>query len=278
MKKLILLSIVSLSALISSAQCSADFTWSASGNTVYLTNTSIGTNNNDWSFGNGGSSSATNPTYTYSSPGIYTICLYSYYMDSIGGFCDDSVCYQVTVLDSMVTGCTVGASIYGSGNQIIGSNSSMNAGIYTWTVSDYNSGASLTNVNTTDLNYSPGYYGDFLVCLTAYDSTGMVCDTICDIITLSDSLDSTANVISISINEFQLYPNPTNTVLNMRFDHLPSNAHARLVDLLGREMFEVDITTQITEIQVIDFPSGIYFVQLIDANNQIMGMHKFVRE
>jgi PKD repeat protein len=344
----------------------ADFTWSATGNTVQFTNTSTGTNNNDWSFGDSGNSNATNPNHTYAASGTYTACLYSYYTDSMSLFCGDTVCYLITIQDTMPTGCTVGASIYGSGNQIIGTNSSMNAGIYNWSVSDYNSGANLANVNTTDLNYSPGYYGDFLVCLTAYDSSGMVCDTLCNIITLIDStgngcsvsasiysnvneivginastgasfftwtitdyatgafvnsttttdlsyypnytgnfwvcltahdssgmvcdtlcdivttvfdsLDSTANVAVISFNEFKLYPNPTNAVLNLKFDHLPSNAHARIVDLLGREMVQVDVTSQVTEIQVADFPSGIYIVQLIDANNQITGMHKFVRE
>jgi hypothetical protein len=198
----------------------------------------------------------------------------------MGVFCDDSVCYQVTVLqDSSGTGCAVSAFIYGQSGEIIGTNTSSGASSFEWTVFDNTSGANLNNTSTTDLSYFPGYYGVFQICLTAYDSSGLVCDTLCEILTMElDSLDSTANVGVISLNEFELYPNPTNAILNLKFDHLPSNAQARIVDLLGREMTQVELTTQVTEIQVIDFPGGIYIVQLIDANDRIIGMHKFVRE
>ncbi|MFK7786780.1 MAG: T9SS type A sorting domain-containing protein, partial [Crocinitomicaceae bacterium] len=171
--------------------CNADFTYTTSGNTVTLTNTSTGTNMNSWSFGDGNSSSSVNPSHTYASSGTYWICLYSYYNDSLQTTCDDSVCYQVTVFDS---------------------------------------------------------------------------------------LDSTASAVALSFSEFQLYPNPTNSVLNIRFDQLPDNSSANIIDMLGREMVRIDLTTQITEVPVADFPKGVYIVQLLDANNQPIGMSRFVRE
>lgn len=279
MKKLILLSIVSLSTLFSSAQCVADFTWSVSGSIVQFTNTSSGTTTYSWSLGDGAFTSLSNPTHTYTTGGMYDVCLVASYNDSMGGVCADTLCQQISVQDSTGgNGCTGNASIYANGMQIIGVNSSFGAFIFDWSVSDYNSGTSLTTQTTTNLNYAPGYSGDFWVCLTAYDSMGMVCDTICDIVTLSDSLDSTASTSNIDLLNFSVFPNPTNAALNIQFDHLPSKAHAHIVDLLGREMIEVDLTSQLTKVNVTDLPSGMYMIQLIDSSNQIIGMHKFLKE
>jgi|GEM_PF-4909789 len=275
MKKIILFSIVSLSALISTAQCLADFSSSVSGSTASFTNTSSGTTNYNWTFGDGGSSNSYSPTYTYSTPGSYTVCLSATYSDSMGGFCYDSICQQITVFQDSTVQCM--ADFYGtiSGNTIQLTNTSSGTNNNNWTFGD---GGTSTATNPTYTYSSPGSY---TICLYSYyvDSTGGFCDdSLCLLVIVGDSLDSTANLATISTNKFQLYPNPTNSVLNMKFDHLPSNSHALIVDLLGREMIQVDLTTQVTEVPVADFPSGIYIVQLIDANDQVIGMHKFVRE
>ncbi len=283
MKKIILFSIISLSAYISNAQCSADFNWTVSGSTAQFTNTSSGTNSYEWYFGDGSTESSYNATHTYSTPGTYDVCLYAYYNDSVGGTCFDSTCQQVTVFQDSIsgTGCGISASIYGdnSSGQIIGVNSSMGSTSFTWDVYDNFSGAFLTSVSTTNLNYSPGYFGDFYVCMTAYDdSTGMPCDSLCNQVSLfGDSLDSNLNVVNQELMEFSLYPNPTNAVLFLQLDHLPGKAHAHIVDLLGREMIEVDLNTQLTEIHVADLPGGVYIVQLLDASNQVVGTRKFIR-
>lgn len=283
MKKMFLFLIISLSTFISNAQCSADFTWTVNGGTVQFTNTSSGTNVYQWYFGDGSMGFTTNATHSYSAPGTYDVCLYGYYNDSLGGNCFDSTCHQVVVFQDSTngTGCSINASIYGNnGNgQLIGINNSAGAAYYNWMVFDSNSGATLTSVSTTNLNYSPGYFGDFWVCLTAYeDSTGFACDSLCTFVTLSlDSLDSNVNVGSNKLLDFALYPNPTNAILFLQLDHLPSKAHAHIVDLLGREMLEVDLTAQVTEIHVGDLPSGIYIVQLLDNANQVIGTRKFIR-
>ncbi|MCH2218503.1 MAG: PKD domain-containing protein, partial [Flavobacteriales bacterium] len=151
------------------SSCNADFTWNVSGNTVYLTNTSTGTNGNDWSFGDGGNSSVTNPTYTYNSPGTYTICLYSYYLDSIGGFCDDSTCYQVTVQDSTAgSSCNADFTWNVSGNTVYLTNTSTGTNGNDWSFGD---GGSSSATNPTYTYNSPGTY---TICLYSYylDSIG----------------------------------------------------------------------------------------------------------
>jgi hypothetical protein len=285
MKKMILLSMIALSTFIASAQCSANFSYNVSGSTAQFTNTSSGTNYATWDFGDGLTSSAYNPTHTYASAGTYTVCLTASYIDSLGGSCFDSICQFVTVFQDSSggggSGCSINASIYGdnSSGQIIGMNGSTGTTSFTWDVYDNISGAFLTSVSTPNLNYSPGYAGNFYVCLTAYDdSTGMPCDSLCNQVSLiADSLDSNANVVNQQLMEFALFPNPTDNVLFLQLDHLPGKAHALIVDLLGREMIEVDLQTQLTEIQVADLPDGVYIVQIVDGANQVIGTRKFIR-
>lgn len=279
MKKIILFTAISLSTLISSAQCNADFTWSVSGSTVQITNTSTGVDNYDWWFDDGTSSTATNPNHTFASAGTYEICLYAYYMDSTGGFCDDSICHQVTVFqDSTGNGCDADATIYGSNDQIIGIGNTSGTPLFDWTVYDYTTGALLTTITTPNMTYSPGYYGSFWVCLTAYiDSTGAGCDTICEQVTLMDSLDSNLTVVNHNLLSFKLYPNPTQNVLSIQLDQSPSTAHALIVDLLGREMIQIELINQVTEVNVAEFPSGVYIVQFMNDSNQLISSTKFIR-
>ncbi|MDG1331415.1 MAG: PKD domain-containing protein [Crocinitomicaceae bacterium] len=258
------------------SSCNADFTWSVSGNTVFFSNTSTGTNSNDWWFDDGTSSSATNPTHTFATSGTYTVCLYSYYLDSVGGFCDDSVCYDITVFDSTGgSSCNADFTWSVSGNTVQFTNTSSGTNNHDWWFDD---GTSSTDTNPAHTYAAPGTY---TICLYSYylDSIGGFCDdSVCYDVTVFDSLDSTAGTAVLSFNEFQLYPNPTNSVINIQFDQLASNSHALIVDMLGREMIEVDLTTQVTEVQVAQLPKGIYLVQLFDANNRIIGLSKFVRK
>ena len=53
----------------------ADFTYSNSALDYDFTNTSAGATSWIWDFGDGGSSSLENPTYTYAAEGTYTVCL-----------------------------------------------------------------------------------------------------------------------------------------------------------------------------------------------------------
>ncbi len=81
--------------------CVANFTTSVNGDTVQFTNTSTGGASYSWSFGNGATSTATNPTYAYGTPTggtmSYGVCLRV--LDSSGNVCD-SICKYVTISGS----------------------------------------------------------------------------------------------------------------------------------------------------------------------------------
>ncbi|MFI5219381.1 MAG: PKD domain-containing protein [Bacteroidia bacterium] len=77
---------------------SASFTSIANFLVVDFTNTSTNATTYFWDFGDGGTSSATNPSHTYATGGTYTVCLVA-----TSGACSDSICQSVTV-----SGCTEG--------------------------------------------------------------------------------------------------------------------------------------------------------------------------
>jgi hypothetical protein len=68
------------------------FTESSSGLDVTFLCTSPGLNNYAWDFGDGGTSTDQNPQYTYSTPGVYNVCL-----TADDGICQTTFCQAVTV-------------------------------------------------------------------------------------------------------------------------------------------------------------------------------------
>jgi PKD repeat protein len=84
----------------------ANYTGSISGNTVNFTNLSTCTGCTSvsyaWNFGDGGTSSLTNPSHTYANGGSYNVCLIATGIDSIQQTCIDTFCYTVIVGASSV--------------------------------------------------------------------------------------------------------------------------------------------------------------------------------
>ena len=84
----------------------ANYTGSISGNTVSFTNLSTCTGCTSvsyaWNFGDGGTSSLTNPSHTYANGGNYNVCLIATGIDSIQQTCIDTFCYTVIVGASSV--------------------------------------------------------------------------------------------------------------------------------------------------------------------------------
>ena len=276
MKKFILFATIALSAMMTHAQCAANFSYSVSGNSVQFTNSSAGTTYYQWHFGDGAASNASNPSHTYSAAGTYDVCLYAYYSDSSGGFCADTLCQLITVQDSTGnTPCSANFSWTITGNTVQFNNTSTGTNSNQWSFGD--GGYSYTN-NPTHTYSSPGTYS---VCLYSYydDSLQVICaDSICQVVYVNDSLDSTASVKPVVLDAFELFPNPATTVLNVKMENVSANTYASITDLVGREMTRVELTSQLTEISVIDLPNGVYIVQLIDADQQLIGMRKFIRQ
>ena len=75
-KKIFLLSVfTTLYSFNSNAQCPANGYWSINGLTVNFYNTSYSFNSSSWDFGDGNTSTATNPIHTYANSGSYYVTL-----------------------------------------------------------------------------------------------------------------------------------------------------------------------------------------------------------
>lgn len=189
MKKLILFFyILSLNAVVF-AQCQASFSSSVNGGTVTFTNGSTGTNlNYSWTFGDGNNSTQISPSHTYTTTGAYVVCLTIYSNDSLN-FCQDSYCDSIYVIADSTTGfgCNASASVGANPNgTIIGTNTSTGGSYYEWEVMNSN-WMSLYTTTSNTLNYNPGASGNYNVCITAYDSLQMPCDSACYVVSIIDS-------------------------------------------------------------------------------------------
>ena len=76
------------------ASPAAHFTPSVAANVVDFTNTTVNGTTYNWDFGDGSSSTAVNPSHTYSATGTYLVCLTA--VNGIG--CQDVSCQYVTIL------------------------------------------------------------------------------------------------------------------------------------------------------------------------------------
>lgn len=182
--------------LTASAQCQADFTYSATNGTVDFTNTSTGgALISSWSFGDGNSSFQYSPSNTYTISGNYVVCLSIF--DSLTQ-CQDSYCDTIFVqADTTGGGCNTVSNAYGSGGTIVGTASG--ASMYEWIVYD-GSWNFLYNTSNQNFNYSPGSNGLYNVCLTTYDSQQNFCDSMCYFVQIQDTLGGNGCLISSSVS------------------------------------------------------------------------------
>ncbi|PCH65338.1 MAG: hypothetical protein COC01_09840 [Bacteroidetes bacterium] len=148
---------------------SADKLVICKGETINFTNLSTGTIiNNDWDFGDGGSSFATNPVYTYNVPGTYDVKLVGYYFDNPDSTAKTA---YITVVDSLSLDL---------GNDTTTSNSiTLDAG---------NTGASSYNWSTGSVNQTivADSSGTYWVAVT--NACGTLSDTINITVSATDSV------------------------------------------------------------------------------------------
>lgn len=189
---------------------SANFTYTIGpGNTVNFTNTSTTSSSTPtftWGYGN--TASAVNPgypnhSYTYASPGTYTVCLYLF-DQTVGAFCRDTICKTITI---PTTGCNgVNAAFtytVGPGFNVNFTNTSTSnttGATYTW---DYGNSSSAINPGFPTHTYNYGAAGTYIVCLylSEVQLDGTICkDTLClDVIVPPTGCSSVAANFSFTV-------------------------------------------------------------------------------
>ncbi len=163
------------------AQCAAYgyFTQSAASAVFYDSSYSVNGHEAYWSFGDGTSGSyGTQVSHTYTANGTYSACLFIY--DTIAN-CNDTACYTVTITSVSNSTSTCSASFNYSVDasnayKLNFNNTSTNAVTAYW----WFGGSSSSNL------YNPSHtfntIGYQTVCLTTYDSSGNLCDSVCQTI------------------------------------------------------------------------------------------------
>lgn len=82
---------------------------------------------------------------------------------------------------------------------------------------------------------------------------------------------------STTINEINLYPNPTNGVININLgNNTLKNANLQVIDLLGKVILTEQLTTQKTTLNLNNYRKGIYFVRFSNENGS--RVYKVVKE
>jgi len=255
-------------------QCQANYTFSTNGATVAFTNTSTGSNlGYSWYFGDGNSSSLSDPTHTFASTGLYLTCLTVYSLDSLGT-CQQTFCDSIYVVaDSTSTGCDAGASFDVNPNgTITGTATSPNAYSFYWAVLDNTGTNLLYSSGTNPMSYNPGSPGVYIVCLTTYDSLQMLCDSTCYTV----ATDSTAGLNSLEQITLNVYPNPANDVININTSEGSISA-ITLLNISGAIVREVAVTDEITQIELQNLPQGMYFIHALGREGQQLSSCKIIK-
>lgn len=233
----------------SASGCQAYFTFTVDTSTSATTfiNQSQGNYTSSvWSFGDGGSSTSTNPVHTYTSPGTYLVCLTIYNNNG----CQDSWCDSVVIGSG--SNCipqfyAVPDTIFGNGNVSFYLINPCSGWQYVWSFGD-----STAVSGSGPLVHTYNASGWYIVCVTAYDSLGNTI-TWCDSVNAfriggSTGLSEVSNAIPM-----QIFPNPADGPFTLRFD-LEKSAPITL-DILS-------IQGQLIQHIVQDYPSGLSEIRL----------------
>ena len=149
-----------------------------------------------WTFGDGSTSTAQNPSHQYAQTGNYLVCLTI--VDAFKDTCTycDSVAFYVCTIVAGYTANTSGDPTISFTNTSTGGY----APFYFW---DFGDG---TYASTTNATHTYQLNGTYWVCMTAYDSLSNCSDTYCDTITISNGIVPPCNA------QFYAYDSLQNTL------------------------------------------------------------------
>jgi hypothetical protein len=76
----------------------------------------------------------------------------------------------------------------------------------------------------------------------------------------SAHISSTTGINVVSNTDCLVYPNPTNGNVHLQISEIP--AHISIISATGITVYETDKNESNTTLSLVDFPSGLYFLQI----------------
>jgi hypothetical protein len=112
-------------------------------------------------------------------------------------------------------------------------------------------------------------HGSFLVCAIAYNSCGA--DRMCDSILIEEK---PTGVTTLPGSDLQVYPNPTTGQFTI--DNAASGTRVAICDITGKFIAELVITSNRQQVDLSNYLSGVYILQLTHPNGtkQVMKIHR----
>jgi len=160
--------------------CQATITYTSGQSPCDIIFSATGADNYTWDFGDGNSGYGQNVSHTYAGDGTYIVSLGAYSANGgwLGQLCD-SITQTITV-----TGCggstPCQASFSYADSNCIVEFYGAGASTYTWDFGDGSSGQGQYDYHVYSNN------GTYNVCMYAYDQNGMICDTVCQNVYVSE--------------------------------------------------------------------------------------------
>ena len=235
---------------VTCAAPAASFTDTGS-NTIGFTYTGTGlTDSLLWSFGDGDTSTLTNPIYSYTAAGTYSVCVTAY------GLCsNDTFCSTVTI-----TGCPIPVASFtdtGSTATIGFIYTGTTSGIdsVTWNFGDGATGDGLNPIHT----YSAS--GTYSVCVTVYAPCGN--DTVCNLVKVSME----AIPIISPLDNISIYPNPAGGTITIEG---AQGCGVRIFNVVGEKVYgSAGLTMTNREVvNISNLVSGVYIVELVNSEGE----------
>jgi len=271
---------------VGDTSCQAGFTYMVNGNTVYMTDQSVGSSLMYYEFGNQNDTSMqANASFTFDTAGTYVVCQYIF---NFTNGCTDVFCDTIVVPN---TSCNASFTQIADSTQlftiqIINNSSSYRSHSYHW---DFGDDSSSTDRNPT---HEFASFGNYKVCLTVYDSVLNCTSTYCDTVGMDSNgvmfkgsfkmvvIDSVlVGLEEMQSSDFSIFPNPANQqILISELKNIQAASTVKILDMQGRILQNDRLNTSSGnhQINIADLSPGIYFVKIENASQSIV--KKFIKQ
>jgi len=215
----------------------------------------------DWTFGDGATDTAQNPTHTYASAGTYEICLVA-----SNQYGSDTACQNVTIVNYLPIAFFDWDSPYN--NKVFFENLSSlgnpTATTYHWDF-DINGDTSILEEPNYQYPKTGGVYNACLTASNAVGSSAPYCQEI-------DLDDLTIGISQLEEENIQLFPNPTTGILIVDWAGSTDKInHISLTNIQGELIYEQSTENMSrTQLNLEHVDRGVYMLQLLKSNDTMV--------